>query len=157
MVLIFTDLKQAQIYKIPYRNNQHQKIEIFTCFDYIDLFRPNNKENFLSKIEDKEYILVGEKLLSFETNGDEIVKYSSEPGFDDVKFPFASGKENIYFMLHQKYITLQEYENSTLKNEYQYFFKKDEELKGDNIRVENEGVVEYGNDFLNCKIFHSKQ
>ena len=35
--------------------------------------------------------------------------------------------------------------------------KKDEELKGDNITVENEGNVEYGNDFLNCKIIHSKQ
>ena len=27
----------------------------------------------------------------------------------------------------------------------------DDELKGDNITVENEGVVEYGNDFINCK------
>ena len=94
---------------------------------------------------------MGEKLFSFETN-DEIVKYSSEHGFNDVKFPFAHGKENIHFMLHQKYIPLQEYENSTVKNEYQYLYKK-----GDNITVENEGLVEYGNDFLNCKIIHSKQ
>ena len=41
--------------------------------------------------------------LVFETN-DEIVKYPSEHGFNDVKFPFAHGKENIYFMLHQKFI-----------------------------------------------------
>ena len=60
-------------------------------------------------------------------------------------------------MLHQKYIPIQEYENSSVKNEYQYLYKKDEELKGDNITVDNEGVVEYGNDFLNCKIIHSKQ
>ena len=60
-------------------------------------------------------------------------------------------------MLHQKYIPLQECENSTLKNEYQYLYKKDEELKGDIITVENEGIVEYGNDFLNCRITHSKQ
>ena len=33
----------------------------------------------------------------------------------------------------------------------------DDELKGDNITVENEGVVEYGVDFFNCKIIHSKQ
>ena len=64
---------------------------------------------------------MGEKLFSFETN-DEIVKYSSEHGFNDVKFPFAHGKENIYLMLHQKYIPLQEYENSTIKNEYQYLY-----------------------------------
>ena len=60
-------------------------------------------------------------------------------------------------MLHQKYIPLQEYENSTVKNEYQYLYKKDDILKGDNITVENESIVEYGNDFLNCKIIHSKQ
>ena len=43
-----------------------------------------------------------------------------------------------------------------MKSEYQFLFKKDEELKGDNITVENESFVEYGNDFLNCKIIHSK-
>ena len=99
---------------------------------------------------------MGENLFSFESN-DEIVKYSSEHGFNDVKFPFAHGKENIYFMLHQKYIPLQEYENWSVKSEYQYLYKKDEELKGDNITVENESIVEYGTDCLNCKIIHSKQ
>ena len=47
--------------------------------------------------------------------------------------------------------------NSTVKNEYEYLYKKDDELKGDNITVENEGIVEYGNDFINCKVIHSKQ
>ena len=99
---------------------------------------------------------MGEKVISFETN-DKIVKYSSEHGFNDIKFPFACGEENIYFMLHKKYILPQEYENSTVKNEYQYLYTKDEELKSDNITVENEGIVEYGNDFSNCKIIHSNQ
>ena len=99
---------------------------------------------------------MGEKLFSFETN-DEIVEFSSEHGSNDVKFLFAHGKENIYFMLHQKYIPLQEYENSTVKNENQYLHKKDEVIKGDSITVENEGIFKYGNDFLNCKIIHSKQ
>ena len=60
-------------------------------------------------------------------------------------------------MLHQKYILFPEYDNSTVKNGYQYWYKKDEEIKGDNITIENEVVVEYGNDFMNCKIVHSKQ
>ena len=51
-------------------------------------------------------------------------------------------------MLHQKDIPLQEHENSSLKNEYRYLYKKDEK---------NKGVVEYGNDFINCKIIHSEQ
>ena len=167
MVLIFSDFKKAQIYKMPCRNSSHQEIEIVMSFNYLHLFRPNkhtedyhirkpNDKNFLFKIEDKKYFHVGEKFFSFETN-DEIVHYSSEHGFNVVKFSYALGKENIYFMLHQKYIPIQEYENSTVKNEYQYWYKKDEELKGGNITDENEGIVEYGNDFINCKIVHSKQ
>ena len=125
-----------------FRPNEHTE-------DY-HLRKPNNA-NFLFKIEDKNYIHVGENLFSFETD-DEIVKYSSEHGHHDVKYPIARGKENIYFMLDRKYIPIQEYENSTVKNEYDYLYKKDEDLKGD-----NEGFVEYCNDFLNCKIIHSKQ
>ena len=60
-------------------------------------------------------------------------------------------------MLYQKYIPLQEYENSAVKNEYECLYKKDGKLKSDNITLENEDIVEYGNDFLNCKIIHSKQ
>ena len=159
MVLIFSDSKKAQIYKIPYRNSPHQEIEIVMSFDYLHVIGPdeNNKDgNFLFEIEDKKYIHVGEKLFSFETN-DEIEKSFLEHGFNDVKFPFAYGKENIYFMLHQKCIPIQEYENSTMKNEYQYLYQKGEELKDDNITDENESIVECGNDFINCKIVHSKQ
>ena len=159
MVLIFTDLGKAQIYKMPYRNSQHREIEIIMSFDYLRVFGPdeyNRDENFLFEIEDKKYIHVGDKLFSFETN-DEIVEYFIEHGDNDVKYSFSHGKENIYFMVEQKYIPIQEYENSSVKNEYQYLYKKDDELKGDKISVENEGIVEYGNDFINCKIIHSKQ
>ena len=34
MVLIFTDLKKAQISKMPNRNSHHQEIEILTKIDY---------------------------------------------------------------------------------------------------------------------------
>ena len=30
MVLIFTDLKKAQFYKMPYKNSDHQEIDIVT-------------------------------------------------------------------------------------------------------------------------------
>ena len=167
MVLIFSDLNKAQIYKMPYRDSPHGEIEIIMSFTYVNVFQPNehtedyhtrkpNDENFLVEIGDKKYIYVGEKVLTFETN-DKIVRYSSEIGFNDVKFPYAYGNKNIYFMIHQKYIPIQENETSTVKNEYQYLYKKDDELKSDNISVENEGIVEYGNEFSNCKIIHSKQ
>ena len=159
MVLIFTDLKKTQVYKMPYRDDPHHEIEILMSFDCLHVFGPdeNNKDgDFLFEIGDRKHIHVCEKLFSIETNN-ESKDYFSEHGNNDVKYSFAYDKENIYFMLHQKYIPIQEYENSTVKNEYQYLYKKDEELKGDNITVENEGIVEYGNDFLNCKIHHSKQ
>ena len=54
-------------------------------------------------------------------------------------------------MLEQKYIPIEEYENSTVKNKFDYLYNKDEEIKDD-----NEDIVEHGNDFLNCKIIHSK-
>ena len=163
MVLIFSDLKKAQIFKMPNRDSPHHEIEILMGFDYLHLFGPNehtedyhirkpNNANFLFKIEDKKYIHVGESLFSFETD-DEIVKYSSEQGYNDIKYQFARAKENIYFMLDQKYIPIQGDENSIVKNEYQYLYKKDDEIKGG----EDESDIEYGNDFLNSKIFHSKQ
>ena len=62
---------------------------------------------------------MGEKLFTFETN-DGNVKYSSEHGLNDIKFPFAHGEEIIYYMFYQKYIPIHEYENSTMKDEYQY-------------------------------------
>ena len=159
MILIFADLKKAQIYKMPYRNSPHQEIEKVMSFDYLHVFgldEDNKDGNFLFEIEDKKYVHVGENLFSFESN-DEIDGYTVEHGFNDVKYPFAHGKENIYFMLHQKYIPIQEYENSRVKNEYQYLYIKNDELKGYNIAAKDEGIVEYGNDFINCKIFHTKQ
>ena len=73
MVLIFTDLKKAQLYKMPYRNSPHQEIEMVTKVDYQHLFKPFDldkktharivtDENFRFKIEDKKYIFVGENV-----------------------------------------------------------------------------------------------
>ena len=108
-------------------------------------------EIFCSKLVLKKYIHVGEKLFSFETN-DEIEDYFTEHGNNDIKYSYAYGKENIYFMAHQKYIPIQEYENSTMKNEYQFLYKKNEEITND---PEGADIV-YGEDFLNYKFIHSK-
>ena len=132
-------------------------------FDYLNVFRPNehtedyyirkpNIENFLFKIEDKKFIHVGEKLFSFETD-DEIVKYSSEHGYNDIKYPYAYSEQNIYFMLHQKYFPIEDYENSAVKNEYLYLYKKNKEITNDTEEID----IVFGEDFLNCKIIHSKQ
>ena len=51
-------------------------------------------------------------------------------------------------MLHRKYIFIEQDKNSTERNEYEYLHKKEDELKDNN---DNEGIVEYGNDFIKCK------
>ena len=96
---------------------------------------------------------MGEKLFSFETTDKKLV-YSANDGLNDVKYTYAHGIENTYFMLYRKYILFEEYKISTQKDEYVYMHKKDIEMKNDNITVENEGIVENGNVFINCKIFH---
>ena len=62
-VLLFTDSKKAQIYKLPYRNSSQREIEILMSFDYLHVFGldENKKDgNFLFEIE-KKYILMWEK------------------------------------------------------------------------------------------------
>ena len=56
---------------------------------------------FYSKLEIKKYIYVGKKVITFETN-DKLVKHSSDLGFNEIRFVYAHGEENIHFMLHQK-------------------------------------------------------
>ena len=68
MVLIFTDLKKAQIYKISYRNSPHQEIEIVKSFDYLHVFGPDedNKNGiFLFEIEDKKVCSRRKKCIQF--------------------------------------------------------------------------------------------
>ena len=167
MVSIFTDLKKAQIYKMPYRNSPHPEIEMVTKFDYQHLFKPFdldkkthggivNDEKFLLKIDYKKYIFLGEKVYNFETI-DDIDEYFSETGNNDSKYPFALSKENIYYMAHQKYIASEEFENSKMFDKNQYLYKKDSELKSYNDIEDEEDIVEYGNDFLFCKSTESKQ
>ena len=62
----------------------------------------------------------------------------------DIKYAFA-------------YASSKMYPNSSIcnfhkKDESHYLYKKDDELKGENITDENEGIIENGNDFNNCKI-----
>ena len=60
MVLIFADLKKAQIYKMPYRNSPHQEIEKVMSFDYLHVFgldEDNKDGNFYSKLKIKDMFM----------------------------------------------------------------------------------------------------
>ena len=74
MVLIFSDLNKAQIYKMPYKDSPHHEIEILMSFYYMVVFKPNvhaedyhtrkpNDESFLFEIKnifmwEKKYLLL---------------------------------------------------------------------------------------------------
>lgn len=60
--------------------------------------------SLLLQISDKLYIHVGDCVFSFEpVEDDTIVKYYSPVGNNDVPYPYAVGKKNVYFMWDKTY------------------------------------------------------
>ena len=125
MDLIFSDESEAHVYQMPYRKSKHHGIESLKNFNCFDMSKPDehledyhlrkpNDENFRFEVGDKKYIYKAEKLISFATN-DIIVKYNSEHGFNVIKFHYAYGEENLCILLHQKYIPIRDFENSSKK------------------------------------------
>ena len=77
MILTYSELNEAQIYKMPDRDSPNHEIEIFMSFNYLYLLKPNghikdchirkpNDERYLFQVEDNEYVYIGRKLISFE-------------------------------------------------------------------------------------------
>ena len=130
---------------------------LFTPSEHTEKFsnREQNDKNFLFETEDRKYVHVGEKVFSFETT-DKTVEYSSNDGLKNVKYSYAHGIENMTVRFFRKFIPFEEYTISTQKDDYVYLHKKDNEMKNDKVTVENEGIVEYGRDFLICKIIHNR-
>lgn len=56
--------------------------------------------SLLLKIKENSYIFIGWEIYSFSTmKGDEIEKFYSDVGNNDVPYPFAIGKTHIYLMI----------------------------------------------------------
>jgi len=58
--------------------------------------------SILLKVKNK-YVYIGEEIYEFKIN-DEIIEYYSPIGNNDVPYPVAFGKENIYFLSEQIYL-----------------------------------------------------
>ena len=84
------------------------------------------------KIGDKKYLHVGESIFTFTTNSN-INKYGFKYGYNDIKFPFAYDKTNIYYMLEKKYEPIDQYKKSTYKDEYDYLYRNDK-VNGKKLR-----------------------
>ena len=62
-------------------------------------------------------------------------------------------------MIYKKYIAIEEFCNSGKSDEYQYLYKKDSELKGNNYEDgdDDDSDIVYGINFLICKIIDKRQ
>ena len=109
MVLFFSDLNKAQIYKMLQRDSPHQQTEILMSFKYLSLFKPEehkqdflnrgqNDKNFLFEFENNNNIQVAKNVFTIEMS-DKVVKNSSTDGFTDKNYSYAYGGEKIYLML----------------------------------------------------------
>ena len=99
LVLVFSDLNKAQIFKIPFRYSLHHEIGIVKSFSFLNLFKPNkhregycirkpNDEFFLFETIEERYFYLGRSVNTFEAN-DIIVKDSLDVGCNDIKFQYA--------------------------------------------------------------------
>ena len=133
LFLIIVDRKKAQIYTFPNRVSEEDEIKLIIDFKYKKLFRPNKHleryhignpkhENFLLKIDKNKYLHVGDDIFTFSSTSN-IVNYGFEYGYNDIKYPFAYDEDNIYYMIEQKYESLEKYKKSTIKNEYDYLYR----------------------------------
>lgn len=103
-------------------------VEIYNKIFYIKEFNGNS---ILLDIGDK-YIYIGDKIYEFKPT-DEILKYYSPVGNNDVPYPVTIGTENIYFMLDNSYVPKKYFEGLNEKQlmdayAYYYGYKGNEKL-----------------------------
>lgn len=65
----------------------------------------------------REYVFIGEMIYSFIAK-DHIVEYHSPIGNSDVPYPFAIGKEYVYFMIEYKVIDVTAFDDKELEDPY---------------------------------------
>ncbi|ARF10518.1 hypothetical protein Hokovirus_2_45 [Hokovirus HKV1] len=104
--------------------------------------------SILLKINKDKYVYIGESIYEFKTN-DNIIKYYSPVGNNDVPYPFAIGEKYVYFMLDQVYLPKNIYDECVPKNctdAYTYFYSHKE-----NCNMQN-----YQKKMSNLKIIHKR-
>jgi len=74
--------------------------------------------SIILKLKDK-YIFIGHEIYEFTMPYDEIVKYYSLIGNNDVPYPVIVGKNNVYFMLDKKYVSRDKFPSKMSSLEWQ--------------------------------------
>lgn len=112
--------------------------------------------SILLQLKRCQYLFIGLEIYQFTTQ-DEIIKFYSPIENNDVPYPFAQSKENIYFMLDQKFIP-QKYFDHLPKTKtkqtdlYEYFYKPEFESKSQ-LMLEVKFLLQKKNRQTICSIF----
>lgn len=102
--------------------------------------------SILLKIDEKEYVFIGETIYSFKTNHP-IVSFVSPVGNNDVPYPYAiDDKDNYYFLLggdeYTAILTIDD--DSKPDDPYRYFYSIEENIKAsENIKCMYMGDERY--------------
>jgi hypothetical protein len=101
--------KLVIIYKLEFINDKEvYKDEIFRT-EYQNIFigsdKGKNKGNsILVNIKNATYLFIGMDIYKFTVKEDEIIKFYSPIGNNDVPYPYAKGKKNTYLFIDKVFI-----------------------------------------------------
>jgi hypothetical protein len=105
--------------------------------------------SILLKISSNRYVFIGSEVYEFSTDNDNITKYYSPVGNNDVPYPFAYGDKNIYFMLDRKFVSYNKapiLNNRDITDAYSHYYG----LFG------YEKLNKYSKNMKNIKIIHDR-
>lgn len=95
---------------------------------YIGQISDSNKmkrNSILIKINENNYIYIGELIYQFSLDNDEIINYNSNFVNNNVEYSYAIGKHNTYLMIDKVYISNTDRNN---KNPYEQFYNENESV-----------------------------
>jgi hypothetical protein len=134
---VYVDKIQNKVHVYKKKNDNYTKLirtfaplQIFIGESHVNemtSFSGGHGPNFdgnsiLLKIDDFEYVFIGEKIYSFKTKH-EIVMFASPVGNNDVPYPYAmDDKENYYFLLDEDTGILRIDDVTKRDDPYRYFY-----------------------------------
>lgn len=129
----------AEVYKLTDISSKNYKL--VKTFDFIESFIGVGGNSILLKVKSKDksssnYVFIGHEIFSFSIK-DKILSYKSPIGNNDVPYPYAVSKDNVYLMLEYVILDKKLIDFATIKDPYNYYYFYDNEsdkIKGKKFR-----------------------
>lgn len=104
------DQKDATDGQKPVYHITPQHIWVGDNYMAIPLYAPRGSDvgnSILLQIRKSNYVFIGHEIFSFDTGNDEIIEYYSPIGNSDVPYPYAVGRDYVYFLLDNKRVPVE--------------------------------------------------